>query len=75
MESLGLQSNFTMYDWMIVAAYMLGTLAVGLFAVEGGLFYGGKLLKKVTYAQILDVFFLLLCGWSMKYTIFEFLVV
>jgi SSS family solute:Na+ symporter len=31
LESVGLQSNFTAFDWVIVAAYMFGTVAIGFY--------------------------------------------
>jgi SSS family solute:Na+ symporter len=31
LDAVGLQSNFTTLDWVIVAAYMLGTVAIGFY--------------------------------------------
>ena len=31
LTALGIHTNFTMLDWVIVAAYMLGTVAIGLY--------------------------------------------
>ena len=32
LEAIGVQSNFSNIDWLIVGAYLLGSVAVGFYA-------------------------------------------